>query len=81
MKKNVKLALVIPQKCTFLANKLLKAWEMLNFQLVILKKNNFSVRDRKERKKIFSCLPGVGKRTNRDPCLLQMNIFLMISNS
>ena len=41
MKKNVKLALVIPQKCTFLANKLLKAWEMLNFWLVILKKTIF----------------------------------------
>ena len=35
--------IVIPQKCTFLANKLLKAWGILIFQLVILKISNFQL--------------------------------------
>ena len=36
-------AFVIPQTCTFLANKLLKAGKILIFQLVILKKSNFQL--------------------------------------
>ena len=36
-------AFVIPQTCTFLANKLLKAGKTLIFQLVILKKSNFQL--------------------------------------
>ena len=36
-------AYLIPQTCTFLANKLLKAGKTLIFQLVILKKSNFQL--------------------------------------
>ena len=60
--RHLTLLFVIPQKCTFLANNLMKAGGilifrlMILFQLVIMKNLN------------CSCLPRDNKRTNRVPC-------------
>ena len=51
------LLFVIPQKCTFLANNLMKAGGILIFRLVI--KINLNC----------SCLPRDNRRTNRVPCV------------